>query len=505
MKRIALVYPSIYEAALSSLVFHMIYFMINTKYDEVFVERFVLEKLHGAEPEPRSLETNSPLKDFDVIIASLHYEPDYVNLLRILLAGGIEVDRKKRRKPLLFVGGPAPMSNPMPLKNIVDGVLIGEAEELIPVLVEEYLSNDDKSSLLQALDSKKGFYIPEIDNTTERVWVKNINETFYPITQIQSLDREPVYGRGFLLETARGCPRWCRFCLEGRLFKPFRTRSKTVLKKLVDKGLNLNNLNRVIIYSLFFPSENDVWLLEYLNGLGVKASLPSMRLDAINDNVLELIKDIGQKTITIAPENVSMKGLYAFCKCFRNQDIWDKPFTIIDKGFDLKMYFILGFKGESIDDVKTNIDYIKRIAKHAKSRKRGLSVTVNPLVPKPKTPFQWIGMIDLERAKQIISYTRNELRGLVDTRPLYVNWAWIQASIALADESIGRILVEWAIEGGGLGGWRRVLRRTGYSTKYVFTGRKYGETLPWDKVVLGEYVEEVVEKEYIVLKKLLGL
>lgn len=502
-RRIALIYPSIYEVALSSLAFHMIYFMINEAYDDVFAERFILHSLYGMEPEPRSLETNSPLRDFDVIIASLHYELDYVNLIRILVAGGVEVFREKRSKPMIFVGGPAPMSNPMPLKNIVDGVMIGEAEELVPVFIEEYLSYEDKRKLLESLSSKKGFYISREDNTTERAWVRDVDRAFYPIKQIQSIEKEPVYGRGFLLETARGCPRWCRFCLEGRLFKPYRPRSISVLKKFVNKGLQVNNLDRVIIYSLFFPSQTEVKLLEYLSEHGVKASLPSMRLDSIDDDILDLVKMVGQNTITIAPENVSDKGVLAFCKCFRKTDFLDKPRLIIDKGFDLKMYFILGFKGETLDDVKKNIEYIKNIAKHASRMKRRLSVTINPLIPKPKTPFQWIGMIDLGRAKKIISYVVGELKELVDTRPLHANWAWIQASIALGDEHIGRILVEWALEGGGLGGWRRVLRRRGFSTKYVFEGRKYGEPLPWDKVVIDWFVEQVAEKEYLALKRVL--
>lgn len=500
--RIALIYPSIYEAALSSLVFHLIYFLVNTEFEEVYLERFVLRSLYGREPEPRSLDTGSPLKDFNVIIASIHYEPDYVNLIRMLLSGGIEVDRVKRSRPLIFVGGPAPSSNPKPLRNIVDGVLVGEAEELLPKLIEHVTVINKKNMLLETLAKEEGFYISELDNTVKRVWVKDLDKTFYPLKQIQSQDIEPVYGRGFILESSRGCPRWCRFCVEGRLFRPFRQRSFSYMKDLVERGLELNKVERVVVYSLFYPTKTDLRLLDYIRSNGLKASLPSMRIDFINEDVLDLIKDVGQKTVTIAPENVSLKGMRGFCKCFREGDLVEKPKIILDRGFNLKMYFIIGFKGETISDIKKNIDYIKNVARYAKARKRNISVTINPLVPKPKTPFQWIGMIDLDRAKKIVSYIKRELGRLVDTRPLYVNWAWIQASISLADESIGKLLIEWALEGGGLGGWRRALRRTGFSTKYVFTGWRYGEKLPWDNIIVGEYVEEVVEKEYHVVKNM---
>ena len=113
-------------------------------------------------------------------------------------------------------------------------------------------------------------------------------------------------------------------------------------------------------------------------------------------------------------------------------------------------------------------------------------------------------MIDLEKARMIIKIVRNELRGLVETRPYYANWAWVQASIALGDWKVSRLLVEWGLRGGGLGNWRRIIKDHGYSTKYVFNGWEYGKTLPWDYIIIGEYVEDVLEKEYIVMRKLLS-
>ncbi len=507
--RIALVYPSIYEASLSSLATHIIYFLGN-KYDEVYVERFTVTKLFGKEPLPRSLETKTPLNKFKYIVASIHYEPDYVNLIKILLAAGIEPYRNKRRlHHMVFVGGPAPMANPAPLEDIVDGVFIGEVEVLLPIFIETLLENiDNPKKLIDTLCSREGFYIPDCSEKTRRIWVSNLDETFYPIKQIQSIDKEPVYGRGYIVESARGCPWWCRFCLEGRLFKPYRPRKYSTLKYLVQKGLEVNNLDRVIFYSLYFlGSLDERKILDYLGNQDIKASIPSLRLDVLNDEVLDLIKNIGQKTIVAAPENVSSRVYRAFCKCFRgissNKDLINTLFNIIDKLFDLKLYFIIGVKGEDMDSVKENIDFIKNVASYARRKGSRITVTINPLIPKPKTPFQWIGMIDLDRARRILKYCVKELSGITDTRPYYANWAWVQASIALGDRSMGKILIEWAVEGGGLGGWRRTIKRNNYSTKYVFTGRSYGEKLPWDKIVIGEYVEEVCEKEYIVLKKIL--
>ncbi len=497
MARIALVYPSTYEASLSSLAVHMIYYLGNS-YRDVYIERFVYNR-----GEPRSLETSSPLRDFKYIIASIHYELDYVNLVKMLLKTGIEPYRSKRRlEHVIFIGGPPVIANPSPLEDIIDCFVIGEVEPLLPLIIETIIEySDEPAMVLEKLSSINGFYIPGYNNSTRRVWARGLDNVFYPVRQIQCIDREPVFGRGLIVETTRGCPMWCRFCMESRLFKPYRARSYSVLKKIVDKGLEYNRLDRVIIYSLYFPgSTSEKKLLEYIASSGYRASIPSIRIDLVEDDILELIHGVGQKTIVVGLENISCYGRRVLGKYSWDIDFYDRLKTIVDKGFDLKIYLILGIKGESLDSVRENIEFVRKTASYARDHGRRVTVTINPLVPKPHTPFQWIGMIDLDRAKKIISYAKRELNGLVDTRPLYVNWAWVQACIALGDSSLSKIIVEWAIEDGGLGGWRRVLKKNNYSTEYVFRGREYGRELPWSNIGIGEHVDEVCAREYTVLK-----
>jgi len=500
MIRIALVYPSTYEASLSSLAVHMIYYLVNT-YPEIYMERFIY-----TDKDVKSIETGSPLRDFDYIIGSIHYELDYIYFINILFRGGIEIFREKRKgKPLIFVGGPAPMSNPAPLSDVVDAILVGEIEVLIPRLIEILLDyHRDPNRILERMD-EDGFLVIKDKKITKRIWTKDLNQAFYPFRQIQSTNKEPVYGRGLIVESARGCPFWCRFCLEGKLFKPYRIRLFSNLKKIIDKGLRLNKLNRIIFYSLYFlGNPNEKKILEYIIDEGLKASIPSIRTDLLDDENLDLIWGIGQRMITTAPENISLYGERMLCKCHKISDLATILKKAIKRGFDLKLYFILGIKGESMNSVRENILFIKTLAKYARSFGRKISITINPLIPKPKTVFQWIGMIDLEKARRIIKIVRNELGGLVETRPYYVNWAWVQASIALGDWEVSRLLVEWGLMGGGLGNWRRIVKEHGYSTKYVFNGWEYGKTLPWDYIVIGEYVEDVLEKEYIVMRKLLS-
>ncbi len=504
--RVAFIYPSTYEAMMSSLITHLIYFMINEYFREVYVERFYLRKITGEEPQPRSIETNTPLKKFDLIITSLHYEPSIAGLLRILYSGGISIWRRNRKMPII-AGGPAVIANPRPYEEFIDAFIIGEAEETLPQIIESFIEyGDDKKRFLERINSFKYTYVSEYaGEVVKRRWVPDLDQSYYPIRQIQSIDREPIYGRGFILETSRGCIFWCRFCMESRLFKPYRRRSNSLLYKLVRKGLEVNNVDKVIIYSLLFPLlRDDKNFIEYLVSNNIKASYPSLRLEHLDNEILELIRESGQKSITVAPESFNIFIQRVIAKYFNPYMVMDRINSILDKGFDLKLYLLFGIKGEKLDDHRININILRSIASKAREKGLRISVSINPIIPKPKTVFQWIGMVNLDYAKNIIKYYRSELRGIVETRPLHINWAWVQGSIALADNSIGRVLADWSIMGGDLGSWRRALRIHSYSTKYLFNGYRFGEELPWDNIVIGSGVEEILEKEYAVIMKVLG-
>ncbi|MET1159447.1 MAG: radical SAM protein, partial [Thermoprotei archaeon] len=486
------------------LSIHIIYRMINEKYDEVYVERFHLQKLYGSEPPARSLETNTPLKEYELIITSLHYEPMIAGLVRILYYSGLDPRRERRETPII-AGGPAIMANPYPYSSVIDAFVIGEAETTLPRIIDAWLKHrDSKRGFLEEIASYKYVYVPGLTSgKVYREWVRDLNTTYYPLRQFMHTEKEPVFGKGFILETSRGCRFWCRFCIEGRLFKPYRAKSYGVLKSLVQKGLSLNPVDKVTLYSLIFPSSSDERrLLEYLASNDIRASLPSMRMDYIDRDFLELVKGIGQKTITIAPETFSPYIQRIIGKYFKIDLLYPVVENIISMGFDLKIYILYGIKGETMEDIKTTIETLKRIASSAKEKRVGVSISVNPLIPKPKTVFQWIGMVDLSRAQKILRYFRRELKGLVDTRPLDINWGWVQASIALGDERISDILIEWGIEGGDLGSWRRVLRRRGFSTDYVFRGYELGKALPWDNIVLYHDEDRILRSEYYLYEKL---
>lgn len=508
--RIAYVYPSLYRVMISGLSADFIYYMLNLV-DDVYVERFACSRLHGIEEDPRSLETSSPLRDFKLILTTIHYEPDAVNLARLLAGSGIGTLTRDRRSHVVIAGGPACIENPVPYGGLVDACVIGEAESALPRIVElwqEY--GDEKKRFLEVLSQLKFVYVPDYEfGKLEKSYVKDLDSSFYPIRQVENTEIEPVYGRGLKVEVSRGCPFWCSFCVETRALNPFRERSYSRLVRIVEEGVKYSiSGKRVVVFSLAFPVSNvNTMFLEYLAREGYKASLPSVRITPILEKALDLIKAVGQKTLTLAPESFSPYIQRALFKYVGLENyVIDFIKKVLEHGFNVKVYMVYGIRGlENQYVINENSRVIRELAKIARSLGRTVSVTLNPLIPKPHTMFQHIGMSSREDLMKTLREYRYRLKGLVDYRPYDVDWAVVQAQIALSTTPLGEFFTKWALYGGGLSGWRRTVRELGFNLKYVFTGYHVEAELPWSKIVLGENVDNVLRSQLEVYKKLVTL
>lgn len=502
--RMIYLYPSLYEAMVASLSSHIIYYMINEEFEDVYLERTYLSSKQGPY---YSLETKTTLRNFEFIVTSLHYELDIANLVWMLHSSGIDPRNRFRSQPII-AGGPAVMSNPHPYSKIIDVAVIGEAEVTLPAIVEKWVENRfDKKRFLEEVSSLEYVYVPSIDEPDEKIYrryVEDLDSAFYPIKQFRSVNVEHPFGEGFMVETSRGCRYWCRFCMESRLFKPYRSRSFGKLREIIDQGLLTNNLNKVIIYSLSFPSSNvEKLIIQFIAEHGYSVSIPSLRLEYVEDDFLDLIKKAGQRSLTIAPEYLCPTIQRLIAKYMDLDLVLNSIYRIIDHGFDVKMYLMYGFKNESLDDIRVMLDSIRKIASRAREKGVKVKISLNLLIPKPHTVFQWIGMIDLVRAREILRYIKRELPGYVDTKLYEINYAWVQSAISLSDQSISDVLIQWGLEGGGLGSWRRVLKKTGFSTKYVFEGYRFGEKLPWSNIALNEDLEKILLAEYEVWRRII--
>ncbi|MFZ8791859.1 MAG: radical SAM protein [Thermosphaera aggregans] len=500
--RIAFIYPSLYEVMISSLASDLIYFTLNN-HPEVYAERFCNRKLAGVEEEARSIETRSPLRDFDLIVTSIHYEPDVVNLVRLLQAGGINPFREARQTPII-AGGPVIMANPTPFSDLVDVFIIGEVESTLDEIVEIWLQfKGDKRAFLEEVSRLSYVFVPGLTNgEVVKSYPSDLDTCSYPVRQILNTQVEPVFGRGFKLEVNRGCIFACSFCMETRVMAPYRERSFASLKKLIEEHLTYNpEERRIILYSLSFPVRKDhLRVLEFMVENKLIASHPSIRLDLISEETLELLRALRQRTLTIAPESFSLTTQRLFFKYIKPCEWFqEKIEAALDKGFNLKIYLVYGAPWERIETVMENIECLKRVIVKAREKRREVVVSLNPLIPKPHTPFQYFGMKPVEELKQIFKIYQDNLKGLVESRGYDIEWSLVQALIALSEKPLGKLIATWAEEGGGLSAFKKIAKRLDIGFARVFKGYGSDEATPWSfiRIPYEKHVSTHIQSEII--------
>lgn len=379
-----LCYPNIYKTAMSSLGYNILYNFINER-KNTWCERIIF-------PNTNSLESNTPAKYFDILSFSLQFENDYFNVLKLLKQSEIPLKRKDRDEhhPLIIAGGPCATANPLPLSDYIDIFIIGEGEEILNKFLDKYLENQNQS--LEKYLDMPGVYIPEYNNKTKIAIVEDMDNAYHitrpVISESDNPDYEIVFNDSIMLNVSRGCTRGCRFCMSSYLYRPLR---ETNWEKLVDiaiKNRENTGLKKITLIGAAVSDYKDLQkLIAKLEDENFQISTPSLRIESITHETLVALKKSGLKTITLAPESTSK------LRKVINKDIPDeKIFSVlqdaIDLGFKLKLYFLIGIPGESMDDVKELSDYMKKIA-NMHTNIRNVKFSVNPIIPKPQTPLQW--------------------------------------------------------------------------------------------------------------------
>jgi radical SAM superfamily enzyme YgiQ (UPF0313 family) len=509
--RVALAFPNTYWVGMSNLGFQTVYRLFNAQ-DDVVCERFFLPpkqelaELLATNTRLVTLESQTPVADFDVIAFSVSFEWDYVNVLTLLRLSGIPryaVERTSRH-PLVVIGGAVTFVNPEPLAPFADAIAAGEGEVLVPSLRRAFSAASDRADLLRQLSHERGFYIPSFYDPyygpdgalsgyhvsgdapmpVHKAALKTTEAVDPPVTSIFTPDTE--FGSRLLIEVVRGCANLCRFCWAGYNYLPVRPFPTERILELAEAARPF--ANRVGLVSIALCDHPDIErILARLKEMGYSISPASLRLDDLTEPIVRVLRESGERTITIAPETGSDRLRRVINKTVTNDEILDRAQLIFSCGIEnLKLYYMLGLPTETDDDLVAIRDLTLQMRdimlKHARSKGHvgRIGGSVNPLIPKPGTAYQWLAMTD---AATIDKKSRRLRTLMADIDNVYFNIKSERHSYYQALLSLGDRRVAPAIEAAERNGqnWRAAVAETGVDADhFLFRDRSNDAMLPWD-------------------------
>lgn len=503
--RVALAYPNTYYVAMSNLGWQLVYALINKRSDSL-CERVCLPDI-STKTYLSSLESNIPLNQFDIVGFSVSFEHDYLNLLKMLELGGIELEKNKRDEqfPLVIAGGVCAFMNPEPLADFIDAFVLGEAEEVLYEFIDTYKtgkqSGESKESILYRLAKIPGIYVPQFYQVAYRPDGKIaqiVSEKGLPgqlqVRVVQDLNNWTGNSQLFsphtefndtcLVELSRGCARRCYFCLLGSLYQPYRPRGMDQISDMVNKAQKLGKK----IGLLGAAASDYPYLDKICRNLdkNLALSISSLRADSLASNLLQTLFSSGQKSVTLAPEAGSERLRTFINKGLSENDILGAVNQIAAIGFlNFKLYFMLGLPSEESGDVQAIIELclkIKEIVlKHARSRgKMGrIVLSISSFVPKPHTPFQWLPMEREKNLKDKLKFIKKSLakEGNIKVLGESPRQAFIQGLLSRGDRRMGKLLLEvYKLNGN----WKKGIKATGISPDfYLYRQKSIDEILPW--------------------------
>ncbi len=511
--RVALIFPNTYYVGMSSLGFQTVYRLFNDL-DDVVCERAFLPAKQELQAQLEAgaplltLESQTPVGEFDVVAFSVSFEWDYTNVVTLLRLAGMAPRAEARgpRDPLVVIGGAVTFVNPEPLAPFADVIAAGEGEVLIPVLAGAIRAADDRDDLLQRLAAERGFYVPSFydvryadDGTiaafeprpgtgappvVKKAAVKAIDHLDPPATSIFTPDTE--FGSRFLIEVVRGCANLCRFCWAGYNYLPVRAFSADRILELATEAKKYSSKAGLVSIALCDHPEIERILTGLLD-MGYAISPASLRLDDLTEPIVRLLRKSGERSITIAPETGSDRLRRVINKTVTNAEILAATELIFANEIEnLKLYYMIGLPTETEEDLVAIYDLTVAMRaimmKHGKTRGRvGRIVgSVNPLIPKPGTAYQWLPMEDPavtdakgKRLRHLLSRLDNVYFNIKSERHSYY-----QALLSLGDRRVAST-IEAAERNGGK--WRAAVAETGLDADfYIFRDRSQDPVLPWD-------------------------
>lgn len=555
--KFALAFPEVYELGMSHLGSRILYGLLNS-FPDIAAERVFApwpdmeEKMRDREIPLFSLESFYPLRSFDLVGFSLQYELTYTNLLNMLDLAGIPLKGEERQKedPFILAGGPGAF-NPEPMAEFVDFFVIGDGEEVILEIMDNYRwwkSNGAGSrySFLKMVASLQGVYVPSfyqdyydqegrflelkprekgIPSSIAKARVSDLREAFYPVEDWIVPYLNITHDRA-ALEIFRGCTRGCRFCQAGILYRPVRERAHQELKEMARKIIDATGYEEISLTSLSSSDYSQIKKLikdlqEVLGEKGVRVTLPSLRVDSFSVKLARIMEGQKKSSLTFAPEAGTQRLRDVINKNVREEDYMAALEEAFREGWNqVKLYFMIGLPSEKKEDLQGMVSLalatIKKFKENVSDKKRWgrlkINISTSTFVPKPHTPFQWQGQISPGEMEKRQKYLKEGLKG----KHLVYNWhspesSFLEAVLSRGDRRLSRAILEAWKRGCKFDGWEEHFNYERWKEAFYVAGLvpeyyanreiSLEEKLPWDHINTG-VTKAYLIKEY--KKSLIG-
>ncbi len=524
-RNFALVYPNSYFVGMSNLGLHIIYELLNRRSDTA-CERFFLPSEDEQREYERtktpllSLENQLPLYRFPLIGFAVSFEMDYFNLLRILQLGKVRLLKAMRgeQDPIVIAGGPCSTFNPEPLSLFVDAFIIGEGEVVMPHLIDTYnaaiKAKFSRAEMLRSLANVSGIYVPALyehdyDAAGRLCNIRPANGAPRRVVRqwLHDLDAVPAHTvivtddtefNLYLIETARGCGRHCRFCMAGYCFRRPRNRSLKILEKEVQAAKKYQKRIGLMGAAISDYPEIDALCCDILQkNLGM--SVASFRADSVTEKLVQALAKSGLKTITLAPEAGSMRMRKIINKGIEEAHLFRTVDLALAAGIcQFRLYFMIGLPYEEKEDIESIVAMTTRLDAYIRQKKERAQITlsINPFVPKPFTPFQWLPMRTEKWLKEALKTIRKSLSKYKNIRIIAESYksAYVQGVLARGDRRIASVLYR-AFLSGGVKTFKRAMKEDGLLLEDFLSKEHTEDTVfPWDILDMG------FSKQYLYLE-----
>ena len=529
--RVALAFPEIYELGMSYMGYDILYHVLNSQphiwAERVYAPWFDAEEVLRAKNIPLfSLESRTPLKEFDWIGFTLQYELTYTNILNMLDLAGIPVRAADRTEahPLIIGGGPS-VFNPEPVADFFDAFLIGDGEEAILEICERVRSakkqSQDKQTLLKSLAKIQGVYVPAFYNVERNQFgefqsisstipeappiirkriLPELSERNYPLKPLVPII-EVTHDR-LSVEIMRGCTEGCRFCNAGMIYRPVRQRPAEEILDQTRKAIQASGFNEVSLLSLNSSDYQDLsWLMAKEKILSseenLKFSFPSLRLDGLTPEMVDFVRTFKKTGFTFAPEAGSQRLRNVINKNIREEDLLQTLRLILENGWQMvKFYFMIGLPTEKEADILAIVDLVKKCNQIARSYNNvKINISISPFSPKPHTPFQWEKQNTPEELTAKIALLQKE----ISADNISLSWrdgytTSLETSLVRGGREMSGVIEEaWKMgarfdgwdEGFDWGRWTSAFRTAGVEWRDYLKPISVSQPLPWDHLDMG--------------------